>query len=51
MLLFEASTMGWKFMFTKFIIDIPGIALIAWVTEKILTDKDKAAIYKNAAVL
>ncbi len=51
MLLFEASAMGWKFMLTRFIIDIPGIALIAWVTEKILTDEDKAAIYKNAAVL
>lgn len=51
MLLFEASAIGWKFMLTRFIIDIPGIALIAWVTEKILTDEDKAAIYKNAAVL
>lgn len=51
MLLFEASAMGWKFMLTRFLIDIPGIALIAWATEKILTDKDRAAIYQKAAAL
>ena len=48
MLLFEASSMGWKFMITRFIIDIPGIALIAYVTEKLLTQKEKQYIYDNA---
>jgi uncharacterized membrane protein YraQ (UPF0718 family) len=48
MLLFEASAMGWKFMFTRFLIDIPGIAAIAYITEKLLTEKDKAFIFENA---
>lgn len=48
MLLFEASAMGWKFMLTRFIINLPGIALIAWATERILTDQEKAAIYDRA---
>lgn len=51
MLLFEASSMGWKFMITRFIIDIPGIALIAYVTEKLLNEKEKQYIYDNAVTL
>jgi len=34
MLLFEASAMGWQFMLTRFIIDIPGIAIIAYITSR-----------------
>ena len=48
LLLFEASAMGWKFMLTRFIINIPGIALIAYITEKVLSKKDKEVIYRNA---
>ena len=51
MLLFEASSMGWKFMLTRFLIDIPGIALIAYVTEKLLNEKEKQYIYDNAVTL
>lgn len=51
MLLFEASAMSWKFMITRFIIDIPGIALIAYATEKLLNKKEKQHIYDNAVVL
>lgn len=51
MLLFEASSMGWKFMITRFIIDIPGIVLIAYVTEKLLNEKEKQYIYDNAVTL
>jgi hypothetical protein len=47
LLLFEASAMGWRFMLNRFCVDIPGIALIAYVTEKILTATDKE-IYKDA---
>jgi len=47
-LLFETTSMGWKFMLTRFLIDIPGIALIAYVTEKLLNKKDKKQIYDNA---
>lgn len=48
MLLFEASSMGWGFMIARFIINIPGIALIAYITEKLLNEKEKGYIYDNA---
>lgn len=51
MLLFETSAMGWKFMLTRFLIDIPGIAVIAYVTEKLLTQKEKADMIENAKKL
>ncbi|ABZ85363.1 hypothetical protein HM1_2854 [Heliomicrobium modesticaldum Ice1] len=38
-------------MITRFIIDIPGIALIAYATEKLLSDKEKQYIYDNAVSL
>jgi Predicted permease. len=47
MLLFEASSMGWRFMITRFIINLPGIALIAYITEKLLSEKEKRLIYNN----
>jgi hypothetical protein len=43
--------MGWKFMLTRFLIDIPGIALIAYATEKILTAEDKRVIYENVGAI
>lgn len=48
LLLFEASAVGWKFMLTRLLIDIPGIILIAFVTEKLLTRPEKDHIYQNA---
>lgn len=51
LLLFEASSMGWRFMLTRFLIDLPGIALIAYITEKLMSDKDKQFIYNNAATM
>jgi len=48
MLLFEASSMGWKFMITRFVIDIPGIMAIAYVTERLMNEKEKQYIYDNA---
>lgn len=48
MLLFEASAMGWKFMMTRFLIDIPGIMLIAYITEKLLNSNEKKYIYEQA---
>lgn len=51
MLLFEMSAMGWKFMLIRFIVDIPGIAIIAYVIEKLLSDKEKKEIYDNAALI
>lgn len=51
MLLFEASSMGWKFMLTRFLINIPGILLIAYITEKLLNEKEKQFIYENAVAM
>lgn len=48
LLLFEATSMGWKFMLTRFIIDIPGIAIIAYTTDKLLSSNEKQYIYDNA---
>ncbi|HBV87085.1 MAG TPA: permease [Desulfosporosinus sp.] len=48
MLLFEASAMGWKFMITRFVINIPGIILIAYITEKLLNHNEKKYIYDSA---
>lgn len=47
MLLFESSSMGWKFMLTRFLVDIPGIAIIAYITERIMSDQDKRIIYES----
>lgn len=49
MLLFETSAMGWKFMLTRLSVDLAGIALIAYATERLLTDEEKRFIYENAA--
>lgn len=51
LLLFEATSMGWKFMLTRFLIDLPIIAIIAYLTEKLLGEAEKATIYKNAELL
>jgi uncharacterized membrane protein YraQ (UPF0718 family) len=48
MLLFETSAMGWKFMLIRFLINIPGIALIAYVTERVLGVEEKKAVYVRA---
>lgn len=49
LLLFEASSMGIKFMVTRFILDIFGIAIIAFTTEKLLSKKEKEEIYSRAS--
>ena len=51
MLLFETTAMGWKFMALRFLIDIPGIAIIAYLTERLLNEKEKQYIYDNAVTL
>ena len=49
LILFEASSMGLKFMLIRLGMDLIGIAIIAFVTEKLLTGDEKAEIYKKAA--
>lgn len=48
MLLFEASSMGVKFMTIRFILDLFGIAIIAYSTEKLLSKEEKKEIYAKA---
>lgn len=48
LLLFEASSMGWTFMLLRFAIDIPVIILIAFLTEKILKQREIDQIYDLA---
>lgn len=48
MLLFEASSMGWKFTLTRFIINIPGIILIAFITEKLLNERETQYVYEQS---
>lgn len=48
LILFEASALGLKFMLVRFVMDLIGIVMIAYITEKSLTQKDKDAIYQQA---
>ena len=48
LLLFEATSMGWQFMLTRFLINIPVIAIIAYLTERLLKESEKAEIYERA---
>lgn len=49
LLLFEASSMGIKFTATRFILDLFGIAVIAYTTEKLLSKSEKEEIYTRAS--
>lgn len=51
LLLFEASSMGVKFTFIRFVLDLIGIAVIAYSTEKLLCKTDKEEIYANACTM
>lgn len=51
LLLFEASSLGWEFMVTRFAVNLVGIGTIAFVIEKFLAVEDKKAIYKKAATM
>jgi uncharacterized membrane protein YraQ (UPF0718 family) len=48
LLLFEASALGWKFMLTRFLINVPGIFLIAYMTEKLMGESGREEIFKSA---
>ena len=49
LILFEASSKGLKFMLLRLGMDLIGIAIIAFLTEKLLTGDEKAEIYKKSA--
>lgn len=48
MLIFEVSSMGWKFMTARFVLDVPGVALMAWAIEKMSTHREKERLYEKA---
>jgi len=48
LLMFEASAMGWPFMLTRFAIDLVGIALIAWITGKVLSKAEIRTLREKA---
>jgi len=48
LILFEASSLGMNFMILRLVMDIIGIAFIAYFTESMLSKEEKEAIYKNA---
>ena len=48
MLLFEVSAMGWEFTIIRFFVNIPGILLIAYITDRALSDKERKELQKKA---
>jgi uncharacterized membrane protein YraQ (UPF0718 family) len=51
MLLFEAGSMGWPFMLTRLLINIPGIIIMAYLVEMIASYKEKELIYQRGLSL
>jgi uncharacterized membrane protein YraQ (UPF0718 family) len=48
LLLFEASSMGVKFTLLRLVLDLFGIAIIAYFTERLLSKEERKEIYANA---
>ena len=48
MILFEIASMGSKFALTRFLVNIPGILIIAYIVKKSLSEKEIAMIYEKA---
>ncbi|AOT72315.1 permease [Geosporobacter ferrireducens] len=51
LLLFEASSMGWKLTITRFIANIFIVLIIAFVTDFVLTKEDKKELYDSVSNL
>lgn len=49
MILFEASALGLKFMLLRLALDLPGIAVIALLTNRALAQREREEIYRSAA--
>lgn len=48
LLLFLASSLGWKYTLASFILNIFVVIIISYTIENLLTKKDKNTIYNNA---
>ena len=51
MLLFEAGSMGWSFMLTRLLINIPGIIIMAYLVEMFVSYEEKEFIYQRGLSL
>lgn len=51
LLLFEASALGVRFTVIRLLLDIVGIAVIAYFTEKVLNREERQEIYENARLM
>jgi uncharacterized membrane protein YraQ (UPF0718 family) len=51
MLLFEAGSMGWPFMLTRLLINIPGIIIMAYIVEMFVSYEEKEFIYQRGLSL
>lgn len=49
LLLFEASSLGMKFMVTRLIMNVLGIVIMGFVIEKLVGHEEKKAIYTKVA--
>lgn len=50
-ILFEASSLGWRYMILRLACSVVGITLIAFILEKSTSAKEREAIYENAGTL
>lgn len=48
MFLFEMAALGAKFAFTRLLVDIPGIIIIAYILSKLISKQEIQKIYENA---
>jgi len=51
LLLFEVSSMGWKFTAISFLTNIFVVVIIAFLIDLILTEKDKKEIYDSSLIM
>jgi len=47
LLLFEISSLGWRFTFARFGLNVAVVFAIAFIIERLLSDAEKKAIYEN----
>ncbi len=48
MFLFEMASLGAKFAFTRLLVDIPGIIIIAYILSKLISKQEIQKIYESA---
>ncbi|WP_163195654.1 permease [Clostridium thermarum] len=51
MLLFEMTSLGAKFAFTRLLVDIPGIIIIAYALSKLTSKEEVEKIYEKAKLI